>query len=345
MYFRVHYFRLVCFALISSMTQIAGIQAQEKSSPIRVGIIGLDTSHAPAFAKLFNSPDAKGEMQYQQVTHAFPGGSDDIQSSYSRLPGYTEELNKMGIVIVPTIDELLKNVDAVLLHSLDGRKHLAQVIPVFKAKKPVFIDKPLAGTLAEAIAIHKLGKKYGARWFTSSSLRYSAEMIRYRESDEKRSTVRGAISWGPCSLEQTHPDLFWYGVHGVETLYTAMGPGCESVVRLSTENTDIAIGTWSNGMIGEFRGIRKYAAPYGLVVFGEKAVEIGGKFDGYAPLAERVALFFRGTYEGVSNEESIEMFTFMEAADESKRQGGKPVSLRDVRTKAEQVADAMVKDL
>lgn len=333
-------YRVSLFVLFIACDCVAAC-AQEQ---IRIGIIGLDTSHAPAFAKLFNSEAPSAHVVNQRVTHAFPGGSDDIEKSYSRVPEYTKQLSEMGIKIVGSIDEMLPEVDAVMLLSLDGRKHLEQALPLFKARKPVFIDKPLGGSLADCLAIKKIADKYQSRWFTSSSLRYSSEMIRYREEADRKSSVLGAISWGPCSLEKTHPDLFWYGVHGVEMLYTVMGTGCEKVTRIATEGTDVAVGVWENGRIGEFRGIRSGASGYGLVVFGQQAIEIGGKYDGYGPLADRIGMFFRGTYEGVNPTESLEMFTFMEAADESKRQGGKPISLKEVFKLAEAKADQMIAD-
>ncbi|AMV35574.1 Inositol 2-dehydrogenase/D-chiro-inositol 3-dehydrogenase [Pirellula sp. SH-Sr6A] len=331
---------IVAAMIVVSFTHSAAAQS---ASVMKIGVIGLDTSHANAFANIFNAENATGDFAQQQITHAFPGGSEDIESSRSRVEGYTDSFRKKGITIVDSVDELVKQVDAVIVHSLDGRKHLAQVIPAFQAKKPVFIDKPLAGTLAEAIAIKMIAEKYSARWFTSSSLRYSAGTIQYREEDAKRKSVRGAIAWSPCSLEKTHPDLYWYGVHGVETLYTVMGKGCKQVSRVSVEGTDVALGLWSDGRVGEFRGIRDGKADYGFLVFGQHAIEMGGKYDGYAPLVDRVASFFKGEYEGVEVDESIEMFTFMEAADESKRQGGKPILLADVIAKATKEAEQLVK--
>jgi hypothetical protein len=124
-----------------------------------------------------------------------------------------------------------------------------------------------------------------------------------------------------------------------------MGTGCEQVTRVATEDTDVAIGVWSKGRIGEFRGLRTGASEYGLVVFGKQAIEIGGKYDGYGPLVDRIGQFFRGKYDGVDPSESLEMFTFMEAADESKRQDGKPVSLKEVYSQAELQADRMLAEL
>lgn len=201
--------------------------AAQEGKQLRIGMIGLDTSHAPAFTKLINDPKATGKLAEVQVVAAFPGGSEDLPSSRNRVVGYTEELRGLGVEIVDSIESLLTKVDVVLLESVDGRKHLEQVLPVFRAGKPVFIDKPLAGNLADALAIDLLAKKYQAKWFSSSSLRFSSSVIRYREDAELAKQVRGASTWGPCSLDATHTDLYWYGVHGVEMLYTAMGTGCE----------------------------------------------------------------------------------------------------------------------
>lgn len=313
--------------------------------PLRIGIIGLDTSHVPAFTKLINASDAKGKLAQMQVVAAFPGGSDDIKSSYSRVDGFTKDLQGLGIEIVDSIEALLTKVDAVLLESVDGRKHLEQVLPVFKAGKPVFIDKPLASNLTEAIAIDILGKKYGAKWFSSSSLRFSPSIARYRDSEQYKDKIVGATAWSPCSLDPTHSDLFWYGIHGVETLYTAMGTGCEQVTRVHSDSTDVVVGNWPEGRIGVFRGIRSGKADYGLMVFGEKAIDISGKYEGYAPLVDRIADFFVDGLLPVSNEETLEMMAFMEAAQASKVLGGQPVLLQSVTKKATSFAEELVAEV
>ncbi len=304
------------------------------AEPLRVGIIGLDTSHVSAFTKLINSAEADSRLADIRVVAAYPGGSPDLPSSRDRLEGFTEELRKAGVKIVDTLDDLLPEVDAVLLESVDGRKHLEQVLPVFQAGKPVFIDKPLAADLADALAIDLLAQKYQARWFSSSSLRFSPSIVRYRQDAQLRDQVLGAIAWSPCALEATHGDLFWYGIHGVETLYTAMGTGCQSVTRTHSAGTDVVVGSWDDGRIGIYRGLRDGKKDYGLVVFGEEAIEVGGKYEGYAPLVERIAAFFLGGDVPVPNDETLEMMTFMQAADASKQAGGAPVALADVRQAA-----------
>jgi len=312
-------------------------QAEGATKVIRVGIIGLDTSHATAFTQILNDPNAKDDVARCKVVAAYPKGSPDIPSSTSRVPSYTEEVKKHGVEIVDSIEALVAKVDAVLLETNDGRPHLEQILPVLKAGKPVFIDKPIAGSLTDAVAIFEAAKHYKVPVFSSSSLRYSsgAQAIRRGETVGE---VRGCDAYSPCSLEATHPELFWYGIHGVETLFTVMGEGCESVSRSSTPGIDLAVGVWKGGRVGTFRGIRSDAgggsAGYGGTAFGTKSIAPIGSYEGYRPLLVTIVQFFRDGKVPIAESETLEIYAFMEAADESKRQAGAPVKLATVLEKA-----------
>src|SRR5690606_31727214 len=138
----------------------------------RVGIIGLDTSHAIAFAKTLNAENAASDYDGFKVVAAYPQGSKDIQSSVDRVPGYIKQMKEFGVEIVDSIKDLLKKVDVVLLESNDGRVHLEQALPVFKAGKRMYIDKPIAASLADTVAIFEASEKYKTPVFSASSLRY-----------------------------------------------------------------------------------------------------------------------------------------------------------------------------
>jgi len=313
-----------------------GDEPAADGKPIRVGIIGLDTSHSTAFTKLLNDIADAQHVPGCRVVAATPKGSDSIASSVSRIPEYTAEVKKHGVEIVDGIPALLERVDVVLLETNDGRPHLEQVIPVLAAGKPVFVDKPIAGSLADAVAIQRLAAKRGVPLFSASSLRFAAGTLAVRTGSI--GAVTGADTYSPCALEATHPDLFWYGIHGVEALFTALGPGCASVTRTHSADFDLVSGLWGDGRIGTFRGIRRGAAGYGGVAFGEKGTAPVGGFDGYRPLLVEIVRFFQTGQSPVAAAETLEIYAFMEAADESKRQGGKPVTLAAVLEKAE--ADA-----
>jgi predicted dehydrogenase len=124
----------------------------------RVGIIGLDTSHSVAFTKSLNAADALPELKGYKVVAAYPRGSADIESSVKRIAGYTEDVKKLNVEITNSIKDLLKKVDVVLLETNDGRPHLEQALMVLQAGKPMFIDKPVAGSLKDTIAIYEAAK-------------------------------------------------------------------------------------------------------------------------------------------------------------------------------------------
>jgi predicted dehydrogenase len=321
---------------------LATVQAEPTSHPsgdeLKLGIIGLDTSHAPAFAQLLNAKNPPEELQGCRVAAAYPYGSRDIQSSASRIPQYTKEVEAQGVEIVDSIDALLERVDCVLLETNDGRLHWEQALPVIKSGKPLFIDKPIAASLADAIAIFDAAAHYRVPVFSASSLRYGKNTQAVRSGQIGQ--VLGCDTISPCTLEATHPDLFWYGIHGVETLFTAMGTGCEKVTRTSTPNAEVVVGQWSDGRLGTFRGMRVGPHHYGGLAIGEEKVLSIGDNAGYKPLLIEIIRFFRTGTPPVSRDETIEIFAFMQAAEESKRQGGASVALASVMEAAEQEAAA-----
>lgn len=331
-------FRKLALILLSA-TIPAAASAQETTGgkTIRFGIIGTDTSHAIGFTKILNTPDAPNHIPGGRVTHAFKGGSPDIPSSYERVDKFAAQLaDEYNVEFVDTIPELVEKVDAVLLESVDGRPHLEQVRPVFAAGKPVFIDKPLAGSLKDALEIEKLAKESGTPCFSASSLRFFPG-IAALTNDEELGDITGATAYSPCAYDEHHPDLFWYGIHGVETLFTIMGPGCVSVTRTHTDNYDVVTGVWSDGRIGTFRGLREGKTGYGAVAFGTKGIKyVSVSGDLYSHLMKEIVSFVQTGEAPVPLSTTVEMFAFMEAADESKRQGGKPVLLKDVIEKARQ---------
>lgn len=309
------------------------LHAAGNPSKKRVGIIGLDTSHSIAFTKALNAPDANPAFDGYKVVAAYPKGSNDIESSTKRIPGYTEDVKTMGVEIVGSINALLKKTDVILLETNDGRLHLQQALEVINAGKPMFIDKPVAASLKDAIAIYDAAEKNKVPVFSSSSLRFmkSAQEV----VGGKMGKVLGADTFSPAHLEKTHPDLFWYGIHGVETLYTVMGTGCKEVTRAHTEDTDVVVGVWEDGRIGTFRGTRNGKSGYGGTVYGENGNAILGPYDGYDLLLIEIIGFFKTGKPPVSRKETLDILAFMEAADESKMKGGVPVSLASVMKRAE----------
>jgi GFO/IDH/MocA oxidoreductase family protein len=296
------------------------------AADLRIGIIGTDTSHVPAFTKLLNDTGPE-HLAGARVVAAFKGGSKDVPESFNRVDKFAEEIRtKYGVEIVDSIPALVSKVDAVLIESVDGRVHLEQARPVIAAHKPLFIDKPLASTLEDAREIARLAKAAGVPWFSSSSLRYGPIGTMGRQPNASAVTT-----WGPGPFEEHHKlELSWYAIHPIELLYSLMGPGCEAVSRVSGKDLDTIVGRWKDGRIGTVNAARPYA-DYGAIIFeGRKTIENHPKSAGgeYRPLVEQVLKFFQTGKPPVPNEETLEIFAFMDAAQRSKEQGGKLVTLK-----------------
>lgn len=314
-----------------AMILIPSLDAHARQKVFRIGMIGLDTSHVTAFTRLINDP---AKNYGCKVVAGYPGGSPDIPSSANRVDKFTEELReKYDVEIVDTIEELCRKVDGVLLESVDGRPHLKQAIPVIKAGKPLFIDKPMAGNLADVLEIFRLAKENNVPCWSSSSLRYFPAIVEMKQKDEI-GEVLGCNVYSPCSIEEHHPDLYWYGVHGVEMLFTVMGTGCQSVRRVQTESSEFVVGIWNDGRIGTYRGLKTGKSGYGVTIFGSKGIIEGGKYGGYEPLVVEIIKFFKTGKVPVPPEETIEIFAFMSAADDSKAKAGAPISIIETIKKA-----------
>lgn len=310
--------------ILSTVFMTLSLQAQTEQKVFRIGMIGLDTSHVTAFTRFINDPSKNHGCK---VVAGYPGGSPDVEASASRVEKFTQQLrDQYGLEIVESIEELCQKVDGVLLESVDGRPHLAQARPVIAAKKPLFIDKPMAGNLADVLEIFRLAEQNNVPCWSSSSLRYSPTIVEAKQKDEV-GQVLGCDVFSPCSLEEHHPDLYWYGVHGVEMLFTVMGTGCETVRRVQTKDGEFVVGLWKDGRIGTYRGLRAGKSGYGVTIFGSKGIVQGGKYGGYEPLVDEIIKFIKTGQVPVPQEETIEIFAFMSAADESKAKGGAAVSV------------------
>lgn len=170
----------------------------------RLGIIGLDTSHVIHFTSYLNDPANNTGCK---VVVAYPGGSPDIPASADRLEGFTSQLrDEHGVQIVDSIEVLCSMVDGVLLESVDGRPHLEQIKPVLAAKKPVFVDKSIAGSLVDVLEIFRLAADAGVSCWSSSTWRFTNGVKAVNQG--KVGDVIGCVAYGPCSLEPHHPDLY-----------------------------------------------------------------------------------------------------------------------------------------
>ena len=304
------------------------------AADLRIGIIGLDTSHAEQFTMRLNDAANPNHVPGARVVAAFPQASDDLEESRSRIEGYTAAVrDKFGVKITGSVAELCANVDAVMVLSFDGRAHLEQARQVIVLKKPFFLDKPVAASLKDAVDIYKMADAANVPLFSASAVRWYPGVVEVAG----QSQPQAALSYGPAPVLKDHPDLFFYGIHPAEALFTVMGGGCQSVVRTATEGASVVTGTWEGGRVGTLHAIHSLpmgSSEYKVIRFdGDKVTEQKTQGD-YTPMLREIVKFFQTGAPPVSLAQTLEIYAFMEAADESKRRNGSSVSLRDVLTKA-----------
>lgn len=296
------------------------------AAELRIGIIGCDTSHAVAFTETWNNPDAKGHVLGCKVVAAYRGGSADIPQSVKLQDEIVPKLKeKYGVKFYDSIAELCADVDAICLESLDGRPKLELIKPVLKSGKPVFVDKPMGTSVRGVRDIFRLANHAGVPIFTSSSLRFATNTLAVRAG--AIGIVTNAETFGPCETDPHHPELYWYGIHGVEALFTVMGPGCESVQRRTNALGLVeVVGSWSGGRRGVFREAKDFHGKAAGAT-GELAV---GRWDGYVPLVQAITKFFQTRIAPVSPEETLEIYAFMDGAALSQQNAGRPVQISEV---------------
>ena len=312
---------------------VAAAIACAADAETKVGIIGLDTSHAIAFTKIMNVEKDPSVAGFRMAA-AYQWGSRDIVSSTNRYEKYVPQMREMGVEIVQSIDELLLKVDVVCLETNDGREHFRQAEQVFRSGKRVFIDKPLAHNLADALKIYAAGKKYNAQYFSSSALRFGNVAKAARAGEYGK--IRGAALISPSPVEEqgTHNYYTWYGIHGFEPLVAIMGMGVDKVSCFRNDTDDVINAVWKDGRMGELRLMRKSWIYSGYVLPEQpkdkkNPIIVSDGYQGYQPLLKEIIKFFKTGVAPVSPEETLEIMAFMEAAEMSAKRGGAPVTIEE----------------
>ena len=293
---------------------------------IRIGIIGLDTSHVEVFAKLLNDPDNPNHVPGGRLVIGYPGGSADFVKSASRVDGYTKLLaTKFEVEMVDSPEAVAEASDAILLTSVDGRVHLDQFSRIARFRKPTFIDKPFAVTSRDAEGLAALALEQGTPIMSASGLRFAEALTALLA--ECPDGIFGADFTGPMEIEPTQGVFFWYGVHLVEALYQTLGSGCHEVQVTTSDAHDMAVGLWEDGRIGTVRGFRNDQYYFrGVIHTGSGDVFLdldAGEKPKHVHLLTKIMEFFQSGIPPIKPSETVEAIRFLEAADESRKTGRK----------------------
>ena len=295
---------------------------------IRLGIVDFDTSHVVEFTRRLNRIDIS-EEQWVEGAEVVVGCPGESLLSPERIPGFTKQMEEYGVPLVDEPEEMIGRIDAVLIESVEGGFHYERAAPFLEAGLPAFVDKPLTCDLAQAKELASLAQSNDVPIFSSSSLRYGLEVVEIKNKEDETGKILGAEVSSPAPLHPRNPGLFHYGLHGVETLYALMGPGCEAVWSVSNDGADVVTGLWKDGRIGTMRGIREGTPGYGFTAYCEKTIvrtTINASYI-YRELLKQIVQMFQTGKPPIDISESIEIVAFIEAAAKSAVNDGAKTAL------------------
>lgn len=306
----------------------AGAHAQQ-APELKFGILGTDSSHAVEFTRILNDPQAVDHIAGARVVAAYRGGNPKLPFSRDRIQKFSDALQtKWAIPFVPRIADLCDKSDAILLLSVDTSGRMRELTEAARCHKPIFVDKPLGGTLADAREVAQFLDQQHIAWFSTSSIRYGHE--------QRPAGVVGAETWGPGKYIEGFPlDLTYYGIHSIESLYSIMGPGVVQVARTRSKDTDVITAIWGDGRIGTVRLIHPESI-YGALIYregGHAETLLNLQGPGYAPLVQEIVTFVRTGTRPVTEAETLEIFSVMDAAQHSLEGGGTLVTVGSAGTK------------
>ncbi|MHA1684403.1 MAG: Gfo/Idh/MocA family oxidoreductase [Promethearchaeota archaeon] len=290
-----------------------------KENLLKLGMVGLDTSHVPGFMQDIQ----KNKKLNAKVLFGYPGGSDLTSVSRDRVMKFTMRAGQLGADIIEDLDVIAEKSDGIILTSCDGRQHLEQMKVLAKHGKPIFVDKPFSCSLVDAKAIIKLSEKYKTPLFSASSLRYAKGIYEFGKGKK----IQAAEAYGPVKILDDYPGWFWYGVHSAEILFELLGPGVKDVEVVASENVDIVTSNWNHGRKGICFGYRyEKFNRWGARLWTRTGMEdtVALKKPSFSELmVPHIIKFLRDGVSPVDTRTMVEIMAYLEAVNEAKETGRK----------------------
>lgn len=260
---------------------------------LRLGIVGTESSHCAEFLTFLRSPEGAGAAQLAAV---WPGAGEPVE----------------GADIVGRPEELPGRVDAVALFARDAREHLELAAPLLSAGLRVFVDKPLAASVADAERLLELAARHGGAVTSFSALRWAPEVLAWsREVARARreGTLLEVGAAGGANPNDPHAGAWFYGVHPVDMLASAVGGSLLTGETTLTHQPGLVESHWSvDGIELGLRLEANQAAPFGVWWAArdgsrkETVVPVGAGY--FTTAAERILAFLSGN-PGVGPEECL----------------------------------------
>lgn len=291
---------------------LLGLQHKDLLS---VGVIGVDSSHTFQFSRRIQDLHACGKTRCR-VTVCCDAGSD---TALELAP-----LRDLGIPVTDSFEDVLSTVDAVMVLNVDGNQHFRPALRALELSKPVFIDKPLTCSAAEAAALVRQARASGARCYSASALRF-AESISVSER-ASLGRVQSIEVTGPFQETVQLRGLWYYGCHSFELL-DSLWPQSGGIrrVRATRNNGEHRIELdYFDGRSAVIGLDSDGTSPFVVRLSGANSSckSVCNLTDSYDRLVTAICEFFEGAPPGTSLENSAEITAAIECAHRSLANSG-----------------------
>lgn len=301
--------------------------SSQSGSILRLGAIGIDSSHLPEFTRRIKALNESG-MTRCRVIRLWTDGRHDLP--LEQVEKWKKSAIELGVEPSATLAELLDDVDGVLVLAVNGNRHLELALPALQRGLPTYIDKPLTCSLREAKQILATARARSARCYSASSLRFAAE-VENLPRDELGKQI-AVDAFGPGELNPSMEGLFFYGVHTIELVDAIWGAGVKRVSGITLADRDLLDLEYHDGRYARLRMERRGCYEFGATVHGERKVhQFRVDFAGiYNRLVLGMVRFFEGAEPPAQLRDIVENVAVIEAGNLSMRREGQWVDIQPV---------------
>lgn len=224
--------------------------------PLRLGLIGVDSPHAPSFTELFGD-GVSGAVRGATIRSAWRGvAAPDFPLSRDRIDGFAEQVAALGVAMRSSPEQVAEESDALLIVASDARTHPDYFARLAHYGKPVFVDTRFAPSVREAHAMLEMAAEHGCLPLAGSPKRFTPEFAAaLPDGDVTRIDVTG-----PLPTQPGHPGLAWYGVHQVDLVVAALGPGCSTATATADAGGVRVELRWADGRVATLGGAAEWSA-------------------------------------------------------------------------------------
>lgn len=296
----------------------------QDTNPIKVGIVGTNTSHAGVFAGLINGREGRpASVPDAQVVAAWSSGRDGLSGRHQDAPELAADFGIAQVVADPA--DMVGEIDLVLVLDDEdgGARHPELARGFLEAGIATYVDKPMALTVDVAVDLFDLAARHRAPLMSCSALRFASALDAVRPAAVGELSL--LVSVGPG-------DWYNYGIHAVEAAQAVIGAGASWVERSASAGRDVTVIGGENGPRTMIGTLRDAATGFHLTAFGNRGraeVEVGDYEDFYTNTMIAAVEMARTSVAPINRRDTLEVLAVLAAGERSAETGDR-VELSDI---------------